>query len=50
MFKGKSASVSLMQKNPKNPWDCILDDFSTLSTNKDLDQILELLPAHFNQQ
>jgi len=49
-FKTKGASVSLMQKNPKNPWDCILDDFSTLSINKDLDQILELLPAHVNQQ
>jgi hypothetical protein len=50
MFKGKSTSLSLTQKKPKNPWDCILDDFSTLSVNEDLDQILELLPAHFNQQ
>jgi hypothetical protein len=50
MFKGKSTSLSLTQRNSKNAWDCMLDDFSTLSINKDLDQILELLPAHFNKQ
>lgn len=49
-FKVKSVSLSLRQKNLKNAWNCILDDFSTLSIDEDLDQILELLPAHFNQQ
>jgi hypothetical protein len=43
-FKLKTASVSrvVYQKN----WFCILDDLTRLNLNDDLEQILELLPAH----
>lgn len=43
-FKIKTTSVSRLTYQKK--WFCILDDLTRLNLNDDLEQILELLPAH----
>jgi hypothetical protein len=45
-FKIKSKSLQLYHKLRDNQWFCMLDDFSKLYVDHDLDRILELLPDH----
>jgi hypothetical protein len=45
-FKTKSSSISRVREN--FPWFCLLDDYSTLSIDKNLEAISELLPTHLN--
>jgi len=46
-FKTKVYSDSL-QMPAARPWFCMLDDFTLLSLDRDLDKILALLPDHIN--
>jgi hypothetical protein len=47
-YKTKGVSTSFFKKSLTHNWFCMLDDYSTLTLSRDLDQILELLPAHID--
>ena len=47
-FKVKMESVSREVPGQKSKYFCMLDDYTRLTLDKDLDQILELFPAHIN--
>jgi hypothetical protein len=47
-YKFKTKSHSNSQRSQKKSWFCLLNDLTTLSAEKDLDLILELLPQHLN--
>lgn len=44
-FKSKSLSTA---RQTTSVWQCVLDDATTLTVDRDLDLILELLPSHLN--
>jgi hypothetical protein len=48
-FKTKTDSDSRGPRHKKTSWFCVLDDYSTLTLEDDLDRIIELLPTHINQ-
>lgn len=45
-FKTKMMSISSLTEQITPPWFCVLDDYTTLHLDNNLDQILELLPAY----
>jgi len=49
-FKTKTDSSSRGPRNKATSWLCVLDDYRTLTEEKDLDLILELLPTHLNKK
>ena len=48
-FKTKMGSGAHISPNSDNSLFCLLDDYSTLTLDKDMEQILELLPTHMNR-
>ena len=48
-FKTKTDSDSRGPPTKSTAWFCVLDDYTALTVDKDLDLILELLPTHINQ-
>jgi hypothetical protein len=48
-FKTKTDSDSRGPRSRPTAWFCVLDDYRTLTLDRDLDLILELLPTHVNQ-
>lgn len=48
-FKTKVASTSLSQTLPKT-WACLLDDYSCLRADRDMEQILQLFPHVINNK
>lgn len=46
-FKIKIASSSVVLVN-RQPWFCMLDDFTVLNPDTEMDSILELIPQHLN--
>lgn len=48
-FKLKLYSTGHQRKQYIAPWFCLLDDHTRLYLDRDLDQILQLLPSHINE-